>query len=69
MKDVEDIIESLDDVPFEEWLRYFAIEFTSRPNTARRVLIHISRCHLDSEWRFNAIQILLDRQLLTDEEI
>ena len=59
-----EIIERLEELPYEEWLVTIQDYIVSDIQLAYRVLRHIAFNHDDSSWRFNAIQILIDSNLL-----
>ena len=60
------IIEQLEQLPYEEWLSEIEVFLEKDVDLCHRVLMHIAINHEDSGWRFNAIQILIDSNLLYD---
>jgi len=65
----DEIIERLGGLPYEEWLVTIQDYIVSDIQLAYRVLRHIAFNHDDSSWRFNAIQILIDSNLLRKEDV
>ena len=63
---ITEIIEQLAQLPFEEWLTEIEVFLENDVDLCQRVLTHIAINHEDSSWRFNAIQILIDSNLLHD---
>lgn len=64
----DEIIERLERLPYEEWLVKIQDYIASDIQLAYLILRHIAFNHDDSSWRFNAIQILIDSNLLRKED-
>ncbi len=65
----DEIIERLEGLPYEEWLVIIQDYIASDIQLSYRVLRYIAINHDDSSWRFNAIQILIDSNLLREEDV
>lgn len=65
----DEIIERLEGLPYEEWLVTIQDYIASDIQLSYRVLRYIAINHDDSSWRFNAIQILIDLNLLRKEDV
>jgi len=65
--DPESVAERLQDVPFEEWQGFLKYGLSHHPAEASRFLKHVAKYHRDDAWRFNAVDLLLDHQLLDAE--
>ncbi len=63
---ITEIIEQLEQLPYEEWLSEIEVFLENDVDLCHRVFMHIAINHEDSSWRFNAIQILIDSNLLHD---
>jgi hypothetical protein len=62
--DIGLVIEALDDVPFEEWEAYVRYALLHHREEAVSLLETVARAHYDSGWRFNAIRLLEEADLL-----
>ena len=65
----DEIIERLEGLPYEECLVTIQDYIASDIQLSYRVLRYIAINHDDSSWRFNAIQILIDSNLLRKEDV
>ena len=65
--DVELIVNALDGVPFEEWKSYVRYALLHHREEAGSMLETVARAHHDSGWRFNAIRLLQETDLLLSE--
>lgn len=63
---IDEIIERLEQLPYEEWLIEIQHYIERDIDLAYRILRHIAINHEESSWRFNAIQLLLDSNLLRE---
>lgn len=54
----DDWVESVEELPFEEWENTFENYARMNANKSRSILRTIAQLHWDDEWRFNAIRIL-----------
>tara|TARA_B110001452_G_C15222720_1_gene423864 strand:- start:1711 stop:1983 length:273 start_codon:yes stop_codon:yes gene_type:complete len=61
---ITEIIEQLEQLPYEEWLSEIEMFLENDVDLCHQILMHIAINHEDSSWRFNAIQILIDANLL-----
>ena len=61
---ITEIIEQLEQLPYEEWLSKIEMFLENDVDLCHQILMHIAINHEDSSWRFNAIQILIDSNLL-----
>ena len=59
----------LEQLPFEEWLSYLESmkELGMITDLKEAVLNEIACNHVDDSWRFNAIDLLIDNQMLTED--
>jgi hypothetical protein len=66
---VENIIGFLEDedFPFEEWMLYLETLIEEKVNSARAVLNEIACNHTNDSWRFNAISLLIEHQMLSED--
>src|SRR5215211_665474 len=65
--DIGLVIEALDNVPFEEWEAYVRYALLHHREEAVSLLETVAQAHYDSGWRFNAIRLLLEADLLRSE--
>jgi hypothetical protein len=61
------IIKALDDVPFEEWEAYVRYAMLHHREEAVSMLEIAAKGHYDSGWRYNAIRLLKEADLLRSE--
>ena len=61
---ITELIEHLEQLPYEEWLSEIEMFLENDVDLCHQILMHIAINHEDSSWRFNAIQILIDANLL-----
>jgi hypothetical protein len=65
--DIGLVIEALDGVPFEEWEAYVRYALLHHREEAISLLETVAQAHYDSGWRFNAIRLLQEADLLRSE--
>jgi hypothetical protein len=65
--DIGLVIKALDDVPFEEWEAYVRYALLHHREEAVSMLETVAQAHYDSGWRFNAIRLLEEANLLRSE--
>ena len=61
------VIEALDGVPFEEWEAYVRYALLQHRGEAVSLLEKVVQAHHDSGWRFKAIRLLQETELLRSE--
>ena len=59
--------DELETLPYEEWLSWFNDIKNQNFNKAKQLLLTIVKYHYESEWRFNALQLLEDN--IKEEEL
>ncbi|CAA9299655.1 MAG: hypothetical protein AVDCRST_MAG93-4503 [uncultured Chloroflexia bacterium] len=65
--DIGLVIEALGDVPFEEWEAYVRYALSYHREEAVSLLETVAQAHYYSGWRFNAIRLLQEAELLRSE--
>lgn len=65
----DDIIESIDNISFEEWLALTKYALSNHQDEAVNFLRFVAYHHYDDGWRFNAIQQLTEFDLLEHLDI
>lgn len=61
------VIEALGNVPFEEWEACLHYALLHHREEAASLLETVAQAHYDSSWRFNAIRLLQEENLLRSE--
>lgn len=56
--DIDECIETLEEVPFEEWQAVVRTLWSRKPSAIHTMLYSIAALHPEDGWRYNAIQLL-----------
>jgi len=67
--DVDQCIEALEELPFEEWDNAVRTLCQAKPTAAASMLHAIAEFHPEDDWRYNAVRLLDELGILTEELI
>ena len=60
-------MDALESVSFDEWDSLVGYALAWHPDQARRFLLAVAQYHHDDGWRFNAVQHLMEANMLGKE--
>lgn len=62
---IKSALEYIENIPFEEWLAFLEAKIATDFDFSIKLLNEISLNHYDESWRFNAIQLQIDHEILS----